>query len=44
MGDLFLLKIVKLGRYKIYRAKADLTRKVFTTADEEKHVFENVDE
>jgi len=44
VGDLFLLKIVKFGKYKLYRAKADPARKVFTTADREKQVFENVDE
>ncbi len=44
MGDLFLLKIVKFGRYKIYRAKADPARKVFTIADREKQVLGNVDE
>jgi hypothetical protein len=35
---------VRFRRYKIYRAKADLARKVFTTTDWEKQVFENVDE
>jgi hypothetical protein len=39
-----VLKIVKFGRYKIYRAKADPARKVFTTLDWEKQVFGNVDE
>jgi hypothetical protein len=38
------LKIVKSQRYKIYRAKVHLARKVFTTADREKEVFGNVDE
>jgi hypothetical protein len=44
VGDLLLLKIVKFGRYKIYRAKADPARKVFMTVDREKQVLGNVDE
>ncbi len=39
-----MLKIVKLGRYKIYRAKADSARKVSRRRDGEKQALKNVDD
>jgi hypothetical protein len=39
-----LLKIVKSGRYKIYRAKVDRARKVWRRRDGEKQVLKNVDD